>query len=62
MSFDFRLTFFPRPLQLLEQAMLEGWESTSTPAKFHRKVNAISEQMHLEDSLSFAKKQFQDVL
>jgi hypothetical protein len=50
MSFDFRLAFFPRPLQLLEQAMLEWWESASTPAKFHRNANAISEQMRLENS------------
>jgi hypothetical protein len=46
MSFDFHPAFFPRPLLLLGQALLEEWGTASIPAKIAG--NAIIEQMYLE--------------
>jgi hypothetical protein len=48
MSFDFHPSFFPRPLLLLGQALLEGWGTASIPAKIPENGNAIIEQMYLE--------------
>jgi hypothetical protein len=61
MSFDFHPSFFPRPLLLLGQALLEGWGTASIPAKIPENGNAIIEQMYLEKKkqeilfLSFAQ-------
>jgi hypothetical protein len=55
MSFDFHPAFFPRPLLLLVQALLEGWGTASIPAKIPENSNAIIEQMYL-------KKKKQEIL